>query len=280
MMSSVTDANDLPVLLLCNLDHAWQPHEITEAIQDVERLESALRAQGHPVTPVPIYGADLVTPLCGCNPDDFIVFNWCEEVPGLPHSEALAAETLEALNFTYTGSPPEVLALSQDKRQIKMLLEQHDVPTPAWRVYAPEVGVEDNGWERFPAIVKPAQEHCSLGITPQAVVTTPNELSERLAYVFDTFHQPALVEDYIAGREFHVTLWGNDAIEMLPPVEIDFSNFSDVHEQICSYDFKYVPDSIYFKQIDLMLADLDQGEYRLLEQSALAAYHTIGCRFR
>ncbi|MBN1886939.1 MAG: hypothetical protein JW850_03080 [Thermoflexales bacterium] len=280
-MAAGAEVTDLSVLLLYNLDPAWLVHEIEEAFRDLQCLVSALEGQGHPVALVPIYDADLVTPLHDYDPQDYIVLNWCEEVPGLPRSSPLPAKALEALNFTYTGSPPGVLALSEDKRQVKEILAHYDVPTPRWRVYEPGeatalTALDD--WDRFPAIVKPALEHCSFGITPQSVVTTPGELRQRLSYVFDTFHQPALVEDYIAGREFHVGLWGNGTVEMLPPVEIDFSKFSDVHEQICSYDFKFNPGSIYFKEIDLMLADLSQAEVDLLEQSSLAAYRAVGCR--
>jgi D-alanine-D-alanine ligase len=280
-MAAGAEATDLSVLLFCNLDPAWLVHELEEAFRDLQCLVSALEGQGHPVALAPLYDADLVAPLHDYDPQDYIVLNWCEEVPGLPHSSPLPAKALEALNFTYTGSPPEVLARSEDKRQVKEILAHSNVPTPRWRIYEPGEAATLTAlgdWDCFPAIVKPALEHCSFGITPHAVVMTPAELCERLSYVFDTFHQPALVEDYIAGREFHVSLWGNGTIEMLPPVEIDFSKFDDVHEQICSYDFKYNPSSIYFKEIDLMIADLSQDEVNLLEQSSLAAYHAVGCR--
>jgi D-alanine-D-alanine ligase len=91
-------------------------------------------------------------------------------------------------------------------------------------------------WERFPAIVKPAFEHCSLGIDTNAVVLDAKELGDRVAYIRETYAQPALVEEFIDGREFHVTLWGNGHIHMLPPAEMDFSAFTDVRDRLCTFD--------------------------------------------
>jgi D-alanine-D-alanine ligase len=275
-MTLTGDRTDLPVLMLYNLDRTWAAHEIEEAIAESDHLQAALQEVGHPVTSVVIYDTDLVTPLRPYSHDEYIILNWCEGLPGLPHSYALVARTLEELNFVYTGSPPEVLALSEDKREVKALLDARSVPTPQWRIYE---SAQPNGWGRFPAIVKPAQEHCSLGITSEAVVMTPGELHNRIAYVLDAFHQPVLVEDFVDGREFHVWLWGNGTIEMLPPVEMDFSAFGDLHDRLCTYDSKFNRDSVHYNQIQSRFpASLNKDEYEQLEKTALAAYQAVGCR--
>jgi len=275
-MTPTGDRTDLPVLMLYDLDRTWAAHEIEEAIAESDHLQAALQEVGHPVTPVIIYDTDLVTPLRPYSRDEYIILNWCEGLPGLPHSLALVARTLEELNFVYTGSPPEVLALGEDKREVKALLDARSVPTPQWRIYE---SAQPDGWGRFPAIAKPAQEHCSLGITPEAVVTSPGELRDRIAYVLDTFQQPALVEDFVDGREFHVWLWGDGTIEMLPPVEMDFSAFGDLHDRLCTYDSKFDRDSVHYNQIKSRFpAPLNKDEYEQLEKTALAAYQAVGCR--
>jgi D-alanine-D-alanine ligase len=275
-MSSNNDRIDLPVLLLHNTDLTWAPHELEEALGEVKQLELAMAGVGHPVTSVPACDAGLTEVLSDYDPDDYIVLNWCEGLPGIPHSDALVARTLESLNFAYTGSTPDVLALSQDKRTVKKLLDAHGVPSPHWRL-CESAQVDD--WDRFPAIVKPSGEHCSLGVTPEAVVMTENELRERVAYVLDTFQQPALVEDFVDGREFHVALWGNGTIQMLPPAEMDFSAFDDVHDRLCTYDSKFDSKSVHYNEIKLLLpAPLNEDEYRLLEKTSRAAYRVLGCR--
>ena len=247
-MTAVKDHTDLPVLLLYNLDRTWPLHEVEESLQEAGKLETGLQEQGHPVTPVIIYDTDLKTPLSKYHPDQYVIFNWCEGVPGIPWSDALVAETLETLHFAYTGAPPAVLRLSQDKYQVQRLLDRHHVPTPRWRLCA---SPECDDWDCFPAIVKPSQEHCSFGVTTEAVVLDRAALRQRIAYVLDEFHQPALVEDFIDGREFHVSLWGNGAIQMLPPAEMDFAAFEDVRDRLCTFESKFNPNSRHYKHIGL-----------------------------
>lgn len=243
---------------------------------EVGVLEKAIRAEGHPVTNVPVYDSNLVSRLKEYHPDRYIVLNWCEEIPGIPFSEAMVAETLESLGFVYTGSDARVLALSWDKGRVKRSLRDSGVPTPAWRLYH---DLETDGWNTFPAIVKPAGEHASLGVSREAVALNPEKLRARIAYVLETFRQPALVEDFIDGREFHVSLWGNHSVEMLPPAEMDFSAFKDVQDRLCTFDSKFKPGSRHYDQIQLRLpALLGEEEVSALEQVAQAAYRVVGCR--
>jgi len=267
---------DLPVLLLHNIDQAWDPTDIDLTLKEVANLETALEEQGHPVANVPVFNDDLSSCLNSYDPDHHIVFNWCEEIPGVPHSEALAAETLEELDFTYTGSTPEVLRFCWHKEKVKRLLERAGVPTPRWRIYD---SLDIGDWNCFPAIVKPSREHCSYGVTTDAVVTSPDELLDRIAYILDAFSQPALVEDFIDGREFHVTLWGNGNIRMLPPAEMDFALFDNVRDRLCTYDSKFMPGSSHYVNIGLRLpAPLTDTEYGRLRRTSILAYKTIGCR--
>ena len=123
-MENRTRRTNPPVLLLHNVDETWEPADMGEALKEVGQLEKALREEGHPVTSVPVYDADLGKCLRNYDPRDFIVLNWCDELPGLSRSEALVAESLETLRFTYTGSSPCVLAGSWDKGKVKQVLEQ------------------------------------------------------------------------------------------------------------------------------------------------------------
>jgi len=267
---------DLPVLLLHNVDTSWSPDEIAETLREVSALESAIRREGHPVVNVPVHDSNLKSVLSLYDPDDYVVLNWCEDIPGLAHSDALVAHTLESLRFSYTGSPPSVLALSWDKPRVKRLLKRHRVPTPRWKVYTTS---RIKGWKDFPAIVKPAGEHCSIGVDKGAVVMGEDELRARVAYVLEAFHQPALVEDFIDGREFHISVLGDRNAIMLPPAEMDFAVFNDVRDRLCTFDSKFTPASAHYKGIQLQLpAKLTSSEYALLEKTASSAYNVLGCR--
>ena len=267
---------DLPVLLLHNVDPAWTADERSASIDATEQLASALKNVGHPVTPLAVLDTDIAAVLSPYDPDDAVVFNWCEEIPGIPHSEARVAEIIESLNFVYTGSDREALSLCEDKLRVKHLLREAGIPTPDYRFFE---SPEPNAWRHFPAIIKPSHEHCSIGITSESVVMTEEELLRRVEYVIDTYHQPALVEDFIDGREFRVSIWGNTQLLILPPAEMDFSAFDDVRERLCTYDAKFVPESAHYRKIETLLpASLTDAERRRLERVSRLAYRTLGCR--
>jgi D-alanine-D-alanine ligase len=275
-MSVKKNVGSIPVLLLHNIDPEWEPDEADQALREVAVFESALRDTGQPLTVITVRNADLSGCIRGYDPGKYLVFNWCEEIPGVPHSEALAAQTLEDMNFTYTGSSPDVLAFCWDKVKVKQLMNQREIATPRWRVYDT---VKEDDWDCFPAIVKPSREHCSFGLTTEAVVKSPEELRERVASIIDTFRQPALVEDFIDGREFHISLWGNGPVEMLPTAEMDFGAFDDVRDRLCTYESKFRPGSRHYENIGLLLpAPLSEMEYERLMKTCALAYQAVGCR--
>lgn len=269
-------AAELPVLLIANVDPSWAPFEQDEVLRETNRLGAAMEELGHPVRVVPIAEGDLAVELAAFHPDDHIVFNWCESLPGVSYSEALVAEMLQSLGFVYTGADSRALTLSQDKARVKNLLAGHAIPTPRWRLYE---DAEVDAWEGYPAIVKPVSEHCSIGITSEAVVLNKTELRQRVCHVLDTLKQPALVEDFVDGREFRVSFWGDKQLAPLPVAEMDFSAFPDVRQRLCTYDSKFVPDSLHYRRIETLLpAPLPEDDHRRLCETALSAYSVVGCR--
>jgi len=267
---------DLPVLLLYNIDPSWPVEDIQGCIDATHSLSSALLEVGHPVEEVCLNTTNLQETLAPYRADEHLVFNCCEEIPGIPHSEAQVAVELERLGFTFTGADSRALAHSQDKRWVKEWLHTNRIPTPMWRIFE---SAQPNGWDCYPAIVKPAFEHCSLGITHEAVVHSPAELLRRVSYVLDTFHQPVIVEDFIDGREFSVSVIGNGELRVLPIAEIDFSVFQDVNSRLCTYESKFNPASPDYTLIELRLpALLTAVEQRSLEAVSKATYRLTDCR--
>jgi len=277
VVSRLADVGRLPVVVLSNIDPEWSEKDREETMGLVEHLVGALQTAGRrSVSMVVIEEDNICEMMSGHNPASCIVFNWCESIPGIRHSEHLVARCLEKMGFTFTGADSKTLELSQEKRLVKKILEESRVPVPRWRIFdRPDA----SGWDRFPAIVKASQEHCSEGITPESVVMTPRELDERVSFILDTYRQPAIVEDFIDGREFHVSLWGNGSITMLPPAEMDFSAFPDVHDRLCTHDSKCTPGSPHYEKIRTLLpAPLADAELRDLEKVCRCAYNAVGCR--
>jgi D-alanine-D-alanine ligase len=88
-----------------------------------------------------------------------------------------------------------------------------------------------------------------------------------------------MVEDFIDGREFHVTLWGNGDVHVLPPAEMDFSAFKNVKDRLCTFDSKFLPGSSHYEKITVRVpAELNGEELAKLNQTCVAAYKAIGCR--
>ncbi len=259
------------------MDGSWTPDERDEAAQDVATLADAMRLLGHPLRMLAIEDDRLDEALRDYRPEREIVFNWCESLPGKARSEPEVAGILEARGFAYTGSPPETLALAYDKPAIKRLLDARRVPTPAWAVH--NATPRNGAWSRFPAIVKTAHEHCSIGISPESVVTCDDELRRRVAYVLERHRQPALVEDFINGREFHVSVWGNETLAMLPAAEMDYCDLTDLRDRLFTYDAKYLRGSALFDAIKLRVpAELSAAENALLERVVFDTYRACGCR--
>ena len=137
---------------------------------------------------------------------------------------------LEMVGVPYVGSGPLAHSLALDKVVAKMIFRQAGVPTPDFVMMEsadsalPELP--------FPLIVKPKNEAVSFGIR---VVNNEEELREGVRAILENFHQPVLVEQYIAGREINVGLIGNNPPETLPPVEL---KFGDVGPAIYTYEDK------------------------------------------
>ena len=266
----------LAVLLIHNMSPEWTGEERQDAEQDVSALGDALKAIGHPVELLAVEDSDLAALLESYDPREHIVLNWCEELPGLPHSEPEVAAILEELGFVFTGSPSHVLSMSQDKPRVKRILDGEKIPTPPWAVF--DTAATD-GWDIFPAIVKAAHEHCSIGISAESVVTSPAELENRIRYILREHRQPALVEEFVDGREFHVAAWGNGIVSALPAAEMDYVGLTDIRDRLFTFDAKYVPGSRLYETIELRVpAELDPLARSELERIVLATYRATGCR--
>jgi D-alanine-D-alanine ligase len=172
--------------------------------ETVEALAAALERDGHWVH---ICRADytLTETLRNLRPD--ICFNIAEGVTG-DSREAQVPALCEMLDIPYTASRILANALSLDKPQTKRVWQSHGLPTPHYQVFQSPDEPLDPGLE-LPLLVKPAREGTGMGIDQRAVVHTPAELRQRVAWVLKTYRQPALVEQFLPGREFTVGFIGN-----------------------------------------------------------------------
>lgn len=167
-----------------------------------------------------------------------VIFNLAEGIDGDSHMEMHIPALLELINVPYTGSSGLTLGLCLNKASAKAVLESAGIKTPRYKVaYS---GDFDPAGLRFPLIIKPVSEDASLGITGKSVVNTREKLKEQIDFVLNSYSQPALVEEFIDGREFNISVIGNNPSTVLPVSELDFSALSKNTPKVCSYNAKWV----------------------------------------
>lgn len=206
------------------------------------------------------------------------VFNIAEGLYGVSR-EAQIPAILEMLRIPYLGSDPLTLAVCLDKARAKEILSYHRVPTAPFAVIH-SVQEFENVTVGFPAIVKPLHEGSSKGIYNSCVVRSAAELEREVRTVLAAYRQPALVEEFLPGREFTVALLGNgDEVQTLPIVEIKFDALPPGVNPIYSYEAKWVWDSTE-DPLDIFEcpAALDPALKNEIETICKDAYRVLNCR--
>ncbi len=255
----------------------WNLVSEAEVEYEAESVQDALRTLGFSYDIYPLRFdcsiEDFVSAIRCFNPD--VIINLCEGAFGKSYLEMNVAATFEIMGIQFTGSPALTLGLCQDKGLTKDILKANGIVTPAYRV------LEDiSDWRReidFPLFVKPLREDASLGISKKSFVKNKSELKSQLEYIRSRYRQPALVEEYIDGRELNVTILGNSEPSVLPISEISFE-FTE-EPKIVDYSAKWFKESEeYWKTKPICPAKLDTSMERKIEKTALAAYRILHCR--
>ena len=170
----------------------------------VEEIAQALEADGHWVTFLP---ADHTLPDSLHRLRPHICFNISEGISG-DAREAQVPALCELLGIPYTGSRVMANSLSLDKTLTKRIWRDYGLPTARFQEFTSSEEPLDPEL-RFPLFVKPAREGTGMGIDLAALAKDEAELRARVAWVLSTYRQPALVEEYLPGREFTVGFIGN-----------------------------------------------------------------------
>ena len=245
--------------------------------EDVQKVYEALREVGHN----PVYMRLDGTPqslIEVSQADADLIFNLVDSFSGHDVFDSNVAGYLELLGKRFTGTGSRGLTLAQDKALSKKIFAFHGIHTPYFTtVYRGRT--EHSHDIQFPVIVKPANEDGSIGIHFGAVCESIKELMDRIDYIHAHFDSPALIEEYIEGRELYVGVLGNDKPVALPPVEMDLSKLPEGTPKIAGSEVKWEEDTeAYKKAWPFLPKDLDDALVARLDETAIQAYQTLQLR--
>jgi D-alanine-D-alanine ligase len=251
---------------------------IIEVKNEIEFVENSLRKAGFKVNVLPVYNARrFINDILNLKTD--LIYNFCEMVELESQEEVFAAGLFELVKVPYTGASPMTLGLCLDKAKTKIILSHYGIPTAKFDLFNESIDGCKKINLRFPVIVKPVREDASTGINEKSVVYDRKELEERVEYIIKMFKQPALVEEFIDGREVNVAILGNNPPVVLPISEIDFSHLPSHLPKIVSYEAKWIPNTDYYeKTIPICPAPLEPELERKIKDIALSCYKIMGCR--
>src|ERR1051325_4595753 len=170
-----------------------------------------------------------------------LIFNVCESLGGDGGEERRIAAVLELLDKRFTGSGSLALTLAGDKSLSKKLFDFHRVSSPEFAIIGPGRVEAKATLNTFPLMVKPIATDASIGINARSIVNSIDEMMERVFAIHAEFHTPALVEQYIEGREIYVGLLGSP-LEALPPIEWDLSKLPPDLPRIAGTEAKWEHD--------------------------------------
>jgi D-alanine-D-alanine ligase len=204
------------------------------------------------------------------------VFNIAEGLYGESRESQIPA-MLEMLKIPYTGSGVLTQAITLDKRRTKETLIYYGIPTPKFQLFTSTNEPLDPKLH-FPLFIKPNAEGSSKGITKKSLINTEQELRKLVNFVINRYHQPALVEEFLNGKEFTVSIIGNNPPKVLPIVEVLFDNLPDNVPKFDCYEVKWFWDSPS-SNIETVVcpARIDKNLENEIKRIALATFKALDC---
>jgi D-alanine-D-alanine ligase len=189
--------------------------------------------------------------------------------------EAHVPALLDLLKIRYTGSGLFCISLCLNKAMTKKVLLHHKIPTPRFQVFTR--GDEKISTDlKFPLFVKPVREDSSVGIRNDSMVKNKTDLRKKIRTVLKDYKQPALVEEFIDGREFSVGVLGSQKRFVLPISEIFFDLPPDF-PKIVNYDAKWNENSKEYNNTNSKFGKISDKLHDQLVKYALQVGDFLQC---
>ena len=237
-------------------------------------IRSAIEESGHQVTEVNA-DREAFNKLKELKDKIDLVFTIAEGIHG-DARESQIPMYCEVLKIPYTHSSPTTHAISLDKLFTKLVLKAVGIKVPnSFIIWSLEDRIARL---RYPVIIKPNSEGSSVGIMNENVVSDRKKLLKRLKEIYTSgFNGSMLVEEFIKGREFTVSVIGNDPPEILPIVEQRFDFLPKGFQQIAGYELKWFFEDKLARLEDAYdcPAKIDGELEKKINDATLLAYKTL-----
>jgi D-alanine-D-alanine ligase len=242
-----------------------------DSLETVEAIARAIEALSHSVVRLG-GGRGFLSTILKENVD--LVFNIAEGLGNHRSREAQVPSVLEMLDVPYTGSDPLCLAVCLDKALTKSLVALAGVSTPRWQVVNNPDQLRTTDWASLPvpAFVKPAHEGSSKGIRLASRADSPAQIAETVERLLERYHQPVMVEDYIAGDEVTVGVLGNSPARVIGIMRVLPKKKTDCF--VYSLEMKREWESLVDYECPAML---EPGVIERIKDAALTAFEVLGC---
>jgi D-alanine-D-alanine ligase len=228
---------------------------------------------GHRVQYFDMDSPESIEELCQSKLD--VAFDACERIHDDARGEAYVAALLEFLSIPHTRTSSWLISLGISKERVKCILSYYQIPTPRFQIFHNDQE-ELRSDMKFPLFVKGLACENSIGIDEHSLVNDTNELRAKVRQINAQLSQPALVEEYIDGREFSVAILPGLKNQVLPISEIVFRDLPP-ERRFLDYNAKWVTDSErYQKNISVCPAHLTDEERLYISETALQCFNILG----
>lgn len=246
----------------------------------IRAIGQAVRANGHLVKYIPV-NKRLYSNLSRHKSNIDLILNLAEGFSGIPDREAHLPALAEILGIPHTGPGILSAALILNKARAKEIWRSNGVATADWQL------IKSSHFTlspllKFPLIVKPNADGSGIGIHNSSIVHSLPALKKSVTQILLNYHQPALVETFLPGREFTVSIVGNGhALTVLPLIEINFASLPKGAAPIDSYEAKFIYGAtgvVPMDSTEICPAILTPALQQRIIKLAKKAYTTIGCQ--
>lgn len=245
--------------------------------RDLETIKIALKSHFSEVETFAVNGnvEKTINFLNKSNPD--VIYNFVESIEGVASYEYCIAGIFQLLGYQFTGNAPITLGNCLNKERAKNILRSYNIPTPNSQIIKRGEKVSNKSFNlNFPVILKLLNEDASIGISELSVINNFRKLKKQLEFLFDTYKQDVIAEEYIEGRELNVAILGE---RILPISEILFKGLPEGLPKIITYDSKWIEDSVYYQSTQPSCpAKLGKRIQKNVETVADSAFRALNCR--